>query len=316
MIANTAPRVSVVIPTHNRPDTLPRALRSVLNQSYRDIEVIVVDDASRSDQAREVVEELSKADARLRYIRRPQCGGAAAARNTGIADARGEFLAFQDDDDEWLSEKLGRQIELMDQLGSRCVLVGGGLMRFVPENPQKLYSWPISAEAPWIDRRSFIEGFSAFLQTALVRRSAIDAAGLLNSDLATAEDYEWCLRLLEQGDFSTLQETVTHSYEQSNSLSVRGDLRLTSISKVLVIHAELFRHYPKAKGVGHYDNAIYCLQSGQRLQAIKHWASAFVADPTVLRIYLLFPLLFLGTKALEFSISLRKRLKNRAEFGQ
>jgi glycosyltransferase involved in cell wall biosynthesis len=313
MDLNAIPKVSVIVPTHNRPETLPRALCSVLNQSYRDIEVIVVDDASRSDAAREVTENLAKADTRLRYIRRSQCGGAAAARNTGIAGARGQFLAFQDDDDEWLPGKLQNQVELMERLGPRCVLAGGGLLRFVPETPPKLYSWPVSADMPWVDRRSFIEGFAAFLQTALIRRSAIDMAGCLNSDLATAEDYEWCLRLLEHGDFATLPAAVTRAYEQASSLSTSGQLRQLSITRVLSLHADLFRQYPKARAAGHYDIAVYMLRSGQRLKATRHWMTAFVSDPMVMRIYLLFPMLFFGATALDFSVAMQQRIKNRVK---
>jgi glycosyltransferase involved in cell wall biosynthesis len=87
-----------VIPTYNRPDILPRAIESVLSQSYGDFEVVVVDDGS-AEPMEQALDEIR--DPRLRWVRRPN-GGLSAARNTGIADARGEFVTFLDDDDEAL----------------------------------------------------------------------------------------------------------------------------------------------------------------------------------------------------------------------
>ena len=97
------PLISVIIPTYNRGALLGRAIRSVLAQSYRNIEIIVVDDAS-DDYSGAVVKEFS--DNRLSYIRHDSNMGGAKARNTGIKAAKGEYIAFQDSDDEWVKDKL------------------------------------------------------------------------------------------------------------------------------------------------------------------------------------------------------------------
>ena len=99
----TIPQVSVIIPTCNRPKLLPTAIRSVLGQSFRDFEVVIVDDAS-DDSIDSVVNDFQ--DERVRWIRHQSRRGAAAARNTGIQNTCGEFVAFLDDDDEWYPEKL------------------------------------------------------------------------------------------------------------------------------------------------------------------------------------------------------------------
>jgi glycosyltransferase involved in cell wall biosynthesis len=105
-----SPRVSVIIPTHNRPDRLPRAVASVLNQTFRDVEIVIVDDASADDAA----EVVARQDPRIRYVRHGSPKGACGARNTGIRLARGEFVGFLDDDDEWLPEKLQRQVRVFE----------------------------------------------------------------------------------------------------------------------------------------------------------------------------------------------------------
>src|ERR1051326_7858600 len=102
------PSVSVVLPVYNREHSISRAVRSVLDQTYRDVELIVVDDGS-TDGTREVVRQFAP---HLTLIEHEHAG-ASAARNRGIAHARGELIAFIDSDDAWLSEKLALQVPLM-----------------------------------------------------------------------------------------------------------------------------------------------------------------------------------------------------------
>ena len=98
--------ISVVLPSYNRAHILPRAIESILGQTYKDIELIIVDDGS-SDNTAEVVGSFS--DSRIVYVRQENAG-ACAARNNGIAHARGDYIAFQDSDDIWHHDKLEKQL--------------------------------------------------------------------------------------------------------------------------------------------------------------------------------------------------------------
>lgn len=109
---STQPLVSVVIPTYNRAQLLKRALKSVLAQTHRNLEIIVVDDASEDDIARIVVD---LGDSRIRYIRHETNKGGSAARNTGIREATGSYIAFLDDDDEWEPEKTEEQLKTLQR---------------------------------------------------------------------------------------------------------------------------------------------------------------------------------------------------------
>lgn len=112
-VLKAEPLVSVIIPTRNRSSLLSRALNSVLNQSYDNLEVIIIDDASEDDTTKEVDKYRPKFK-RLKYIRNnKQCGGA-AARNIGIRNATGKYIAFLDDDDEWLPEKTLKQLTILE----------------------------------------------------------------------------------------------------------------------------------------------------------------------------------------------------------
>jgi glycosyltransferase involved in cell wall biosynthesis len=111
------PRFSVIVPVYNRAGTVLPTLQSVRDQTFEDFECIVVDDGSADgDELKAVVETLN--DPRFRYVRREN-GGGGAARNTGIDEATGEFVAFLDSDDRWLAEKLAVQSEQLERFPDR-----------------------------------------------------------------------------------------------------------------------------------------------------------------------------------------------------
>ena len=114
------PRVSIVITTHNRSAMLPRAVRSVLAQTYEDYELIIVDDCS-TDDTPDVMRTF--VDSRIRVVRHADNMGQSAAINTGIRLAHGEYIAFLDDDDEWVDQKLSRQVCAFDNSDPRVGLV-------------------------------------------------------------------------------------------------------------------------------------------------------------------------------------------------
>jgi len=118
--------VSVIIPTWNRANTIERALRSSLAQSASPLEVLVCDDGS-TDNTRELV--LSIGDSRARWIDAKRSGRPAIPRNRGIQSSRGEWLAFLDSDDEWLPDKLEKQLAVAEESG--CMAVCSNALRFV-----------------------------------------------------------------------------------------------------------------------------------------------------------------------------------------
>ena len=115
-------RVSAIITTHNRADLLPRAVQSVLSQTFTDYEVIIVDDGS-TDNTQDVVATLSHP--RVRSLRHEVSRGQSAAINAGIDRARGEYVAFLDDDDEWLPWKLAMQVAALDAADESVALAYG-----------------------------------------------------------------------------------------------------------------------------------------------------------------------------------------------
>src|SRR5262249_34968268 len=117
------PKVSVVIPTHNRATLLHRAVSSALTQTFSDLEVLIADDAS-SDATAELM--LVIRDPRIKYLRHETKRGVSVARNTAISHASGEYIAFLDDDDEWLPEKLNIQLSHLNSARKSVGLICSG----------------------------------------------------------------------------------------------------------------------------------------------------------------------------------------------
>lgn len=137
-------RVSVIVPLYNKGRWIKRALDSIASQTFGDFEVIVVDDGS-TDEGPEIVSNYK--DARFRLIRQPN-SGPGAARNRGIADSSGEFVAFLDADDEWFEDYLEESIRSMEQFGKDTACVSSGYIE---------YPGGISRQAMW-ERRGIQEG--------------------------------------------------------------------------------------------------------------------------------------------------------------
>jgi len=114
-------KVSVVIPTYKRSHILSKAINCVLLQTYKDIEIIVVDDNNENDEFRkktEILMEQYKNNSRIKYIKHPKNKNGAAARNTGINASDANFIAFLDDDDLWSHKKIEKQMEYLNFKGN------------------------------------------------------------------------------------------------------------------------------------------------------------------------------------------------------
>ena len=193
------PRVSVVLPFLNRAATLERCVRSVLAQTFADLELIAVDDGS-SDGSAEAIAKLG--DSRVRLLRHERNAGPSAARNTAIRAATGELMALIDSDDEWLPEKLERQIALLDTSG--CGLCGCEyfVIDETGERRQRLPE-PLSWREELHLRCELGNG-----STLLIRRRCVEDVGLLDESLRLYEDWDWVLRMLAAHELRIVHEPL------------------------------------------------------------------------------------------------------------
>jgi glycosyltransferase involved in cell wall biosynthesis len=211
------PLVSVVIPVYNRADLVKRAVASVCAQTFRDFELLVVDDAS-TEALRETVEGVG--DPRIRYLRRDIRGGAGAARNTGIHESHGAYLAFLDSGDEWLPEKLDAQIDYLKRQGDRVPLCCTGFVLHRQMTGQD----SLRASHSLFLYRDLASGCGLSPGTTLLaERRVFDAAGGFDEELACLEDWDWLLRSAERWPIAVLPSLLAHVHRGAGP--GRADLR-------------------------------------------------------------------------------------------
>lgn len=233
--------VSVVIPTYNRADLVGRAIDSALDQSIADLEVIVVDDAS-DDDTDTVVRNYD--DPRVQFHEHRTNRGGAAARNTGIDAASGEYIAFLDSDDEWLPRKLQRQLDVLADRGDQyaaayCDIVEdrSGIQRLLYDATTTLF--------PAFEKASAAEGGSMLVpeihsnrfhlggtSTLLVEREAVEAIDGFDESFPRHQDLEFLVRLLHVGHLAYVPE----------ELVVRHD---TGLPDVAVVEDAKERYFEK-----------------------------------------------------------------------
>lgn len=217
----TTPLVSVIIPTYNRAGTIVRCLDSVFEQTYRSMEVIVVDDGSVD----ETVELIKKYGDKVTLICQPN-GGPSSARNTGFATARGEIIAFLDSDDTWKPDKLERQVRLMMLGGSTvpCCVCNATIMS---NNGTSNTSFRVSdvesrlAEGYWLNPVAIIATrFLLFNQVVAIRRDAFESIGGFNENMRLLEDYDLAFRLALLGPWAFVSEALVEKYNDSEGIGV------------------------------------------------------------------------------------------------
>ena len=180
------PRVSVLIPTWNREEYLGEAIESVLNQTYQDFEIIVVDDGSTDGTA-----ELVKHYERVRYVWQPH-SGISAARNLALEKAQGELIAWLDSDDLYVPMKLIKQVDYMDKHPECC------LVFCLPVSFSKIdYNRMTKRQQKIMDMNNKI--YAGCFPTACIRRSLFDRFGAFDLKYSYAEDTEWIARICAAG---------------------------------------------------------------------------------------------------------------------
>jgi len=196
-------RVSCVIPTRNRWSLLQAALASVRAAGVDGVEIIVVDDGS-TDLTAEYGPQLPG----VRYLRGP-CRGASAARNAGAAAATGEWLAFLDDDDEWLPGKLGRQLTWLEEMGGQFGATG--ILVAESDGTRKARPGPPSGQVPW---GRLLEANLVCTASVVMRRALFESVGGFDESLLRAEDWDLWLRAALQSSLYHLAEpwTVYHEH--------------------------------------------------------------------------------------------------------
>jgi glycosyltransferase involved in cell wall biosynthesis len=231
------PTVSVVLPTYNRSNILPRAIGSVLQQTFGDYELIIVDDAS-TDNTEQVVNRYD--DSRITFLSHSTNKGGSAARNTGIDNADGKYIAFLDSDDEWLPRKLEKQLSELQSRPSNWVATYCGF-RTRHHKPINRVRRQLS-DLLFDDEENVChkEGGEALIPVILtmdlplggssnlfVKSKTVHKIGGFDNQFQRHQDYEFLIRLLKEGDLAYTEDvlTIKHEYDSPSAEKIEAGKR-------------------------------------------------------------------------------------------
>ncbi|MBV6627760.1 MAG: glycosyltransferase family 2 protein [Rivularia sp. (in: Bacteria)] len=280
-----SPKVSVIIPTYNRAHLVQDAVESVLNQTYQDFELIVIDDGS-TDNTKEV---LAVYKDKLAYIYQEN-RGRSSARNHGIKIAQGEYIAFLDSDDVWFPDKLERQVPILEYAPSDVVLVHG-YKCMVDKNLQPVAGWELKlrrlyaqAEKGEETYENYLQSTCIFTSTILLRKTALLEINGYDVSIQGREDLDLYLRLLLQDycfafisepalikyrchENNTNEVSSNYSYLQVYEKHLNECLKLAVPDKIAEAKKLLYQALAKT----HYRLRNYH-------QSRIYWQNAFIKD--------------------------------------
>ena len=283
------PLVSVVLPAYNRAGTIRGAIESVLRQSFTDFELIVVDDCSTDATAAEVAKIV---DPRIRLIRHAENRGASAARNTGIGEARGPWVAFQDSDDEWLPLKLEKQMARLTAPGAEYVAAYCGMLILgAPEAGRR----PVISYMPRPDLAriegdilpTLIRTSIVSTQTLVVRRDLLTEIGGFDEAMPALIDWECMLRLAPLGTIACVDEPLVLQRFSANSITLDTRRRAAARDRAVEKHRTILERDPSALARLYYIVAGEHRITGNPAAARRALAKARTLDPGNPRIWVM-----------------------------
>lgn len=284
---NNQPLVSVVIPTHDRPNLLERAVRSVLDQTYGELELIVVDDASAEPIGLDRIADFD-AIKDVRCIRLEENQGGAGARNAGLTAVNGEYVAFLDDDDEWLPEKVERQVHRFEAANDNVGLVFTGVIqRDENRGIEDVHFNPVPGDHL---RGILLKHYIGTLSSVMIRSAVFDHVDGFRDDLPCWHDWEFYVRVARKFGFEAVNEPLVRQYVgDHDQLSDDFEAKRRVSQRLL---EETFGELPASYGIEravqgsqYYELAHSAYRTGRRLQALRYLVRAIMLQPFETKYY-------------------------------
>ncbi len=310
-----SPLVSAIITTHNREtETVLRAVRSVLAQTYPNIELIVVDDSSPSFEGRaEVEQSVRRLCESVVYLKHEECKGACAARNTGLSHAKGHYVGFLDDDDEWMPAKTEKQLKGFTD--DKIALVYSQII-YVNDEENKANTAHSKLESGYIFKKLLRRNMIGSTSNPLLKKECVEAVGGFDVLMESCQDYDLWLRLTMRYPVNYIDAALSKYHLHSGSRITTNDKkRINGIERILLKYAEYYSKDDKAwykrsiKLIPHYLN-VY----GRR-KALALWFSCVKRCPTEIRMsFNRLAMIIMGVDLYNAAkikcIAVKRRLKN------
>lgn len=230
-------KVTVIIPVYNRALLVRAAIESVLRQSFRDFEILVINDGS-TDALEEKLKEFK--DRRVKCFSYAKNRGAAHARNVGIKKAKSEYIAFLDSDDEWEKDKLLRQLDFMQRANNSTAATCTGYTLHRMKTNHKNDIIPTAPDG-WLKKMLETCRISPG-STLMVRKEAILKIGFFDEHLKYMEDWDWLLKFLKIYDLGVVPEVLSTINAENRKINIKEFFH--SINTLKLNHKEyIIKHY-------------------------------------------------------------------------
>lgn len=276
--------ISVIITTYKRPKAIvERAINTVINQSYSNWELIIVDDSPSDFNERQNIEQmvgsLTLSDSRIRYIKHERNMGACAARNTGLSASKGEYIAYLDDDDEWANNKLEVMYKKISECSGKVALIYCGSIYVNDDTNVKRIKPTIYKKGKVFDdliMRNFIGGTSF----PLIRTSALREIGGFDEKMKASQDLDVWLRLAElyEVDYVTENLVIYHLHE-GEQISTSPRNRIAGMQRKLAKHNAYLQSHNLQYNICTMDLAFAYAFAGKITESFRTWCKAVAIMP-------------------------------------
>jgi glycosyltransferase involved in cell wall biosynthesis len=252
--------VSVVIPTYQRPKLVERAVNSVLNQTYQNIEIIVVNDDPETD-----LSHIKSMSDKVTLLNHEENKGACQARNTGIKQAEGDYIGLLDDDDEYLPEKIEKQIQQFEQLPKEYGMVYSGVEEVKNGETVNTKTRPgrkfLSRKREGKVYQELLRGNMIPAPTVLVKKECFDKVGLFDPEFESSQDLDMWLRIAQKHKIGKLDEALAkYHLDGEDRISESLEKKIQGKSKILEKYLEDINKNPQARLAVKTELETYKLQ--------------------------------------------------------
>lgn len=277
--------VSVVIPTHNRGDRIEQAVKSVLNQTYQSLEVIVVSDGS-TDDTDEVMEKMIEYHpGKIKFHSYQESKGANHARNIGIKHSTGEYVAFLDDDDEWIEDKIEKQLEVFEADSEIGVVYTGINIIYVNEG---LTYYSLSGYEGDLSKEILQRNLLGATPNVMVRKDVLDNVGYFDEEMPAKQDYDLWIRVCQQAKVGFVKEAKVQYYNYTGEKQISSNTKKHERAIQLIqqkyqeLFAQLSKDELKQRDANFYISiANVALRNNHKRLAAKYAFKALKSKPSL-----------------------------------
>ncbi|MFB6226496.1 MAG: glycosyltransferase family 2 protein [Candidatus Paceibacteria bacterium] len=309
-MSKNKPLVSIIIPTYNRANFLPTTIKSAINQTYDNTEIIVVDDGS-TDHTQEVVEKIQEKHPKIQYYWQENSGGAAKPKNKGIKKSKGKYIAILDSDDEYLPTKVEKQVEAFKHKDIEDLMaVGCGAKEvYIEKDEQREFIVPnYSNPLKELLKHDYMGSGSAMMY----KRSLFDKVGFFDEKLKSGQDAEMRLRIATNGyKFYFIQQAlIKYKIHKGNiSQSISAANKTEDVQYIFNKYREYYLENPKILSIKLRYDGTRNMYLNNKSKARKKFLKSIKFNPLNIRSYLYLLVSFLGCKAYKKINELRHKVK-------